>query len=474
MFGDKLGRPLFRPAWNMGLMMDIPTGRYELGKHGESIMNGGLSPVTGFISGPNMFKTALLVFSMSRLRRAVRRAHNAIYDSEGTLNPIARFTMMSKSDPYLRTIDYEHDEQFSFTDLSVMLGDEFFEITKDVLEEKKKNQKKYTITTAFIDVEGKNKEAMIPTAVGVDSFSKLEVKLVKEMYDKNDVGDSALNTDAMTSGRIKNQMFNQIPRIASQTGSYWLLSAHTDTTLIKDKYAPDTRKLADMGRDKVIKGSSNGMYSLPNNVWEIEKRTNCLNKDRMPLYPSTGNDQIKDDTDLVIITVQNVRPKNGISGLPIEIIVSQSSGVKEGLTWFHYCKKHDWGITGNNTTYHLDLLPDVNITRTKIRDLVENNEKLRRAAEIQADLLQLFQFHRELNYPAGLLCTPLELYEDLIKMGYDWDVILTQTRNYHVPVEDEDLHEKKFLSTMDLLRMRSQMYVPYWFTKEQKAAIKLV
>jgi len=67
-------------------------------------------------------------------------------------------------------------------------------------------------------------------------------------------------------------------------------------------------------------------------------------------------------------------------------------------------------------------------------------------------------------------------------MGYNWDQILENTRGYWVPCEEEEQHPRKFLTTMDLLKMRlydgsnaeigGVGYIPYWMSDEEKKSIK--
>ncbi|MFO5736236.1 hypothetical protein ACLBPJ_29575, partial [Klebsiella pneumoniae] len=75
MFGKHFERPAFRPALNIGCLMDISTGKYEQGKHGEMILNGGMGSLTGIASRPNNFKTALGIYLMAMMRRAFPGAH---------------------------------------------------------------------------------------------------------------------------------------------------------------------------------------------------------------------------------------------------------------------------------------------------------------------------------------------------------------------------------------------------------------
>ncbi|MNE69305.1 hypothetical protein D3C80_1650230 [compost metagenome] len=114
----------------------------------------------------------------------------------------------------------------------------------------------------------------------------------------------------------------------------------------------------------------------------------------------------------------------------------------------------------------MELRPNVALSRTKVRQKLNGDPLLRRAVEIQSEMLQLIQFQRKLDVP-----TPAALYEGLVKMGYDWEVLLG-TRGYWMVKEEEHLCEKKFLSTMDLIRMLRFEYKPYWMSGEDKAKIK--
>jgi len=192
-------------------------------------------------------------------------------------------------------------------------------------------------------------------------------------------------------------------------------------------------------------------------------------KDKTPEYPRDNGNAVQGDTDLVKLTIKNLRGKNGVTGLPFNITVSQSEGVQPSLTEFDYCKENGrFGIEGNLQSYAMVLRPDVKLQRTKVRRKLDDDPKLRKAVKFTSDLLQLWQLQS--TKWGEILCTPEALYQDLIKMGYDWEVLL-DTRDYWVPVKDEADH-LPFLSIVDLLRMRQGVYIPYWFSEEQKATIK--
>jgi hypothetical protein len=232
-------------------------------------------------------------------------------------------------------------------------------------------------------------------------------------------------------------------------------------------YPTDKRNLSHMKKDTILKGVSGGFYSLPNNVFSVESNKPLVNKEKMPLYPLDNSTAMEGDTDLRILEIMNLRGKNGITGLPFSIIVSQTEGVLPSLSEFHYCKENGFGIGGNLQNYYIELRPDVALSRTKVRQKLNADVRLRRAVEIQSEMLQLIQFQR---WTAEKVCDPKTLYEDLKAMGYDWDQLL-DTRGYWMCAEDEQLTEKKFLSTYDLLRMRTGEYKPYWMTDEERAKI---
>lgn len=466
MFSGHFKKPLFRPAINLGGLLDIPTGKYEQGKHGEMVLNGGLSSLTGIASRPNNFKTALAIYMLAAARRAMPGCSGVLYDSEGTLNPTTRLNALTKTIRELAHIDWEADEQFMFTDLSRYTGDEFFTLFRNVLAEKEKNEKQHIRTSPFIGVDGKNRQFIYPSLALIDSFSKFTIADVMETYNKHDIGDAKLNTTAMTMGKAKKQLFDQLPQILAKTGTYGILTAHVGDIINMEMFPTDKRNLSGMKRDTVLLGVSGGFYSLPNNVWDIIGNKPALNRDKMPLYPLDNSTAIQGDSDLREITIKNLRGKSGISDLPFVILFSQTEGYLPSLSEFHYCKERKFGIAGNDRTYQMELCPDINLGRTTVRAKLEESESLRRAVEIQSEMLQLIEFQRWTNVPE-----PKELYDRLKAMGYDWDDILSNTRGYWVCEEDEALVDKKFLSTYDLIRMYHGEYKPYWMDDAAKAKI---
>ena len=82
---------------------------------------------------------------------------------------------------------------------------------------------------------------------------------------------------------------------------------------------------------------------------------------------------------------------------------------------------------------------------------------------ITAELLQCKNFYPWVH-TEELMCTPKELYEDIKKLGYDWNVLL-ETRGYYTA--NQYSNKVPFLSVIDLLKMRKGLYHPY-FLKDDK------
>jgi hypothetical protein len=177
---------------------------------------------------------------------------------------------------------------------------------------------------------------------------------------------------------------------------------------------------------------------------------------------------MKGDTDLFLVTLVQLRSKTGPSGLIVQQIVSQQEGVLPSLTEFHYVKNNDrFGLGGNVQNYYLELVPEVKLSRTTVRGKLDSNPLLRRAMTVTAEMCQMTYLWHDLE--EGLMCTPKELYDDLIKLGYNWNILLN-TRGWWTNNNDSSKHELPFISTMDLLRMRKGLYHPYWL--DDKKTIK--
>lgn len=478
--------PKLRPQLNVGSVFDIPNGRYYLGKHGESILNGGVAFFTGVGGRGNTFKSTLMHYMVLAILDRYASADCNIYDTEMSLTAERMYQLAQHMDN-IAGVDLEREDRMLITDSTAMMGEEWFDGLKDLGADMvaKDNLKANTRTTPFLNHElGGYFTSVRPTVVEIDSLSMMTTTAVKNVFDKAEIGDSSTNMSAMSDARIKTQMLNQFPAFTAAHGVYILTSAHVGKQHVLDKYAPPAKQLMFLKGDNSFKNVPEKFSFLTNNLYFVHSAEILLNADKTGCeFPKDSDDKRKGDTDLQLLTVQNLRAKSGPTGMPIEVIVSQGEGVLMGLTEFNLIKSlNRFGLEGNLQNYVLSLLPEVTLSRTSIRAKLDDNVKLRRAMEITAELAYMYNYgyrtENTVERPEGIgeeeilendfTCTAKQLYDDLKAKGYDWDVLLN-TRGYWVFQEDA-AERLPFLSTMDLLRMRAGLYHPYWMPKPSKGA----
>lgn len=460
--------PDIRVAYNVGAGFDIPTGRYEFGKYGESILNGGFTQFVGVVGKPNTFKTGIGDHFQFSMLNAIPESTSSIFDTEVTV---------SKSNKAARAERYDNlrgevnnpvwNDRLIITAQDIMLGDEWSERHRKFAEIKIKNRDKLLRTTPFLDREGQPVRIMVPTSAFIDSFSKFRTKGVENMLTEHDLGASEQNTSYMKEGGAKKRFLSELPKLIATSSSPIILSAHVGKEIPMDARAIPEKKLGFMKQgDKVMEVSGDFLY-LPTQVWQTLS-ANALQNDntKAPEYPNGPDDDMKGDTDLMVINVMLLRNKTGRSGLTMQVIASQELGLMPSLSEFHYIKSNDrFGLEGNVQNYTLALMPDVALSRTSVRKKLEDNAKLRRAVTITSEMCQMFMLWESAR---AYECTPKQLYQDLIEQGYEMSTIL-QTRGWWT--FDNDKHPIPYLSTLDLLRMRKMEYHPYFLADDKKTIL---
>lgn len=463
-----------KPMINVGAGLDVPTGYYVKGRRGEMILVGGLGAITAIVGRGNRFKSTVLHFMMLS---AINRIMSTVRTSAGTYD-----TEVNIHEPalkrFIRIFEYITDMiltdgTWNITDKTIYSGTKWYEKLKEFLDRKKKIEKEIMVDTPFFDRDGVTPlRIMTPTFCEIDSFTEFETDDVIKMQDENELGDSGGNTIHMRQGLAKTRFLMEAPTLFNAHNHFLLLTAHLDDAVqvAAGPYAPQpVKKLQHMKAGDKIKGVTGKFFFLMNNCWHATSAVPLINQGtKGPEYPKDAEDNTPGDTDLNEVVLTQLRSKSGLSGYNLTLVVSQSEGVLPSLTEFHLIKSFKdknyerFGISGTLQNYSLDLLPDVKLSRTTVRGKIDTDPKLRRALNITAELCQIYQFQKD---HWDLLCSPKELYEGLIKQGYDWDVLLN-TRSWWT-VNDKD-HPLPYLSTLDLLNMYHGMYKPYWLKESKK------
>lgn len=449
--------------------MDIPTSHFTVGKKGETVYNGGLGATTGVCGEGNNYKSTIMHYMMlsafDRMKEGELQPLTLTYDTEDNVF-LNRLDFFASRFPHIDPNPVTESGEWIVTTKGDMHGNVWAEKVHNDLEAKAKEVKAQVDFECFKDpYTGESYKAHIPSFIEIDSLTEFEAESTSELLTE-DLDGKETKTYAMSQGSFKTKFLSQLPRLSSQSNTYFLMTAHSGDKIDMNAsiYSPGpTKKLQYLKQNQNLKGVGSKFFFLTTQVWFANQAVPLKNQtSKLAEYPKDGDDKAPTDLNLVRLTV--VRNKNGPSGGTVEVVVSQSEGVLPTLTEFHYIKENDrYGLSGNNTHYHLDLYPDVTLSRTTVRGKIDNDPLLRRAINITAELLQLHIYKQELS--KELLCTPKELYEDLIKLGYDWKVLLN-TRGYWLPNQYDS--SIPFLSTVDLLNMRVGRYTPYFLSEKKK------
>lgn len=467
-------KPAFTPIdaykvlYNVGSLMDLPTGFYVRGMKGENILNGGLGSLVAIVGKPNVFKSTIAHFMIlsaaSKVAAGGFSPYINTYDTEMNIHP-DRLRYFSNRFEEFQKVDIIDEGIWNITDSTKHLGNEWFKLLKDFLKnEKLKNAKKYIMATPFIGRDGKAIETMFPTFGEVDSLTKFVTADVEEMQNKNQLGDSGGNTIFMRQGLAKARLIMELPILCNGAAHYTVATAHVgqENNMGIPQHQLPTKKLQHMRQGEKIKGAPDDFFFLTNSLWQAVSSSLCIVKEtRGALYPRTRQQDGEVTTDLNLVTIKLLRNKSGPSGYSVPLLISQTEGVLPSLSEFHYIKENErFGLDGNNTSYKLTLYPKVTIMRTTVRELLDSDKMMRRAVKITADILQIKELYKELP----LEIPPLNLLYEKLEKKYGWDVLLN-TRDYWT----FDQYENKvpFLSTLDILEIYHDKYVPYWATEKK-------
>lgn len=455
-----------------GALMDIPTGEYLAGTHDQQVLLAGLSFITGIVGPGNSFKTTIMRYmilsALARTYKTVTGLYYSSYDTEINTHE-NRNRNLSWSFDVFKGKDIQDEGVWQLTNKAVYQGNEYWMEVKKYLKDKATEKKPKLYETAFLDRDHVSPmKVLTPTFNDIDSLSQFITADVEKTMETTELSDSAGNTIFMRQGLAKSKMLLEMPQVAAQGFNFFSFTAHTGDkiNIPSGPGAPPPRKqLQYMPGDTVIKGVSNNFFYLLHNCWLVTGARPFLNKDtKAPEYPIDSSDQVAGDLDLNIVTLKQLRGKNGGSGFSIELIVSQKEGVQASLSEFHYLRRiGQYGMVGNSTNYTMALYPDVSLSRTKVRSKISQDPKLRRALEITSQLAQLEEFHRHMKPE---LISPEELHKALIEKGYDWDWLLTHTRSWHTL--DDEKHPGYPLSTYDFCRVAKGQYHPYWLEADCK------
>ena len=458
----------YKPLLNIGCGLDIPTGFFVKGLRGDSILLGGLAQFTAVVSAGNAFKSTfmhhMMLTAAARMDYGGQDAIMSTYDTEMNIFT-DRLVELSHSHQMFQDRNLLDEGKWIVTDKKQCALDEWYQIYKEFISEKAATKEKEYIDTPFPSYNNKDNIRVLPVSfTEIDSLSKAETRHATNTRDTIELGSSDGNLQHARQGLLKHNLLMDLPDRAAMGQDYILMTGHYKNDSMTMQGGPGspmpTKKLQFMKPGERISGVPGSFFYLLNNCWHITTVSLLNNKDtRSAMYPLDPKD-LREDNDLNIITIKNLRGKAGPSGVPQDIMVSQRDGILPSMTEYYYIKEKadKFGIGGNNIHFHLEIKPDVNLTRTTIRQKLANDPSLERAMNITSELAQMHFYHRDLG---DHLCDAKTLFEDIKAQGYDWDELLATTRGWYTFPNNYDTAIKP-LSIMDLLNMRKGLYKPYW------------
>lgn len=468
--------PHIRVMINIGACLDISTGTYIKGRRGEHILNGGLPLITGITGIGNNFKSTverfMMLTAMSRMppiKDSPLIEQAITCDTESNIHEWHQRNVIERIAAF-HGEDVLDSGRWVISDKTVYTGNVFWEKCKEWMAIKMKIPAKKMVELPFFNRERTGPFLIpYPTFCEIDSFTYFETEDVIKMQNENELGESGANTIHMRQGLAKMRMLMEIPRLCASSYTYMLMSAHLGKESAMQsagggREVPVTT-LKYLKNGDAIKGVTKLFTFATSICWHAYNASPMINQGtKGPEYPRDRDDNLNLDTDLNTVQIRVLRSKSGTSGMSITLIVSQSEGVLPSLTEFHHIKEMGrYGLEGNDRTYSLALYPSCSLSRTTVRGKIDSDEKLCRALNITSEMCQMENLWHGL--PDGFMCSPKQLYDDLIAKGYDWDLLLN-TRGWYT--YDNDTHPIPFLSTYDLLNMRAGKYHPYWYPVKQE------
>lgn len=470
-FFVKKTTPVF-PMPNTGTIADISSGRFVPGHKGQRILIGGIAFFQGIGGLPNMFKTTFTTGLLGIPMIAFPKSQVHAHCTEGTMD-VSRIEVLIMNQMRLYTsLGYEVPESLTtvgrmfFTSQIDYNATEFIDLLKKFAKARSEQPGKNQIEYEILDeTTGKPLKFHNPLWSFWDSLSYMQAEAAETMLDDGDVGTSELNMLAMRANMGKSHIIEQMNTFPQKSGIFVSASAHVGQSYQMDPRRPNVRTLRYMADNIKLKRVPENFSFVTGNCYIIT-RLQPLLTNGAPEFPYNPG-EVEKDTDLVEITVINMRGKFGPSNVPLTFVVSQRDGLVPYLSNYLYLKNAGrYGFIGNDRNYVFALTPDIKVQRTNLR------QKFRENYPMQVGVYHMMNMHWMMNrwdekkLPLHYHCTPEQLYEEIKNMGYDWELLLN-TRFFFSEVNNGKDHVP-YLSTEDLLRMRVGEYHPYWYPVKQK------
>ena len=278
-----------------------------------------------------------------------------------------------------------------------------------------------------------------------------------------DMEDSSSNTADLLDGRIKKRLLSAMTTWARKYGMYFFISAHVGDRKNLDKYHPEPSQNQWLSGNDKIKAAGNNFQFLPNLLFQCGNPSPLLNQEKEPIYPLEENKNKSgsksattnkvtsnnDRVDLNYLPIKILRNKTNYTGIVIPLIVNQSKGIENVLTYYDFLKTKEYGLEKSGYNYSSPFLPNEKLNRKNIRQL-QDDYKLSRALELTFQLFWINNYWNTNNIAIPVPQTVEELVAGIKNSKkLDIDRVL-ESRGYWTYNENDP---KEYLSLFDIAEM---------------------
>lgn len=433
-------------SYPTGTMYDLQLAGMERGYDGKWYTLGGISRgINGIVSGSNMYKSTWAGSLVTRSK---------IIHSAGLINADSEVGYARDKQREARLPD-ELAPLYTPDNVVYIDNTNPIEVIEEVVDQtcanKNKERKDYIIEAPFIDPEtGKRMLMWRPTYVVIDTWTNFLSLDEKEMQAKG-LDDSKNNTIFMKGGQKKTIYLPKLNIQAHKYGLCVILVCHIgkqSTMGQTNPNVPPPKQLQYMRQGEQIKGAGSQFDRLTNPLLQIMSAKKLQASDGSCEY----NWGSTDPDDLNEIAVRVLRNKTMNSGKTQPYVVSQLDGLLNSITNYHYLRSNKYyGLLGNMQRHQCALYPEVTLTRNSARGLAAEDQKLRRALELEAQYLFIQNSWNISRIPYDFTKTPEQIREALEKKSKELVDRVLLSRGYWSAGATEA--EGEYLSIFDVLEM---------------------
>jgi hypothetical protein len=404
--------------FNTGSLFDLPSGRYVPGIDGNWYLNGGLASHVNAVVGPNgAFKSTTACSFVMRSASIYKSSDVLIHDTENSLDKDKSRAYHMAEELYspeiesrtrwIKGIDYTlgraKDKKLETYDI--------YDVVKQICDLKETHRKDMIVETPFIDPKTNGPLKMwIPTYFFIDSLTELVTAIEEDALNGANTNFSDTNTVAMADGNKKTLFIHAMRKMCQKYGIVFVVTGHYDKVVQMDMYNPTPKETTFALRDYKTKGCGSKLKFL-SSLYARTQAALLLDSAKEPLYACNSGGGSRDVME-VGITLERCKTAN--AGEVTPFVETQSEGLLNAVTNYHYLRIHDYyALNGNKQKQQVFLLPDVTISRNTIRQIASADAKLRRALEIAAQYCYIRNNWNVKDYPVRFDIEPQALFDKL-------------------------------------------------------------